>query len=149
MTPSSLLRRVLLYGAAASVVIAVVGGIIAAVTGGPESVLSVVIGAAMGLVFTGLTAASILLAIKVTRMDMLNPLFFGIILGVMILKFVVFVILANVLSGVGALDPLALYLSLIVAVLGTLVTDSVAFMQSRVPYVDDRPISRKSAPESD
>ena len=149
MTPSALLRRVLLYGAGLSIAIAVVGSVIGFVVGGTDSLIGVLAGAAMALLFTSLTALSILLAVRVTKMDMLNPLFFGIVLGVMVLKFILFVVVANLLGGVDAIDPLALYLTVIVAVLGTLITDSVAFMQSRVPYVDDRPVVPASSDPSD
>lgn len=144
MTASALLRRVLLYGTAVAVALALVGAIIAWFTVGGTGVLGVVIGAAVALFFTSLTALSLLLAVRVTRMDMLNPLFFAIVLGVLVVKFIVFVFLVNALSSIEAIDPLALYLTLILAVLGTLVTDSIAFMQSRVPYVDDRPAAASS-----
>lgn len=140
MTPSALLRRVLLYGSAVAGALALVGAAIALLVGGPPEVLGVIVGAGMALVFTSLTALSILLAVRVTRMDMLNPLFFGIVLGVMVVKFILFVVLANLLSSVESIDPLALYLTVILAVLGTLITDSIAFMRSRVPFIDDRPV---------
>lgn len=140
MTPSALLRRVLFYGSALAGALALVGVVIALLVGGAPEVVGVIVGAGMALVFTSLTALSILLAVRVTRMDMLNPLFFGIVLGVMVVKFILFVVLANLLSSVDAIDPLALYLTVILAVLGTLVTDSIAFMRSRVPYVDERPV---------
>ena len=76
--PSSvpILKRSLLYGFLYAAAIAVVGGGIAWLTVGPLGALSVVIGAVMAAVFLGITAASILVAIKYDIVAFL-PLFWG------------------------------------------------------------------------
>jgi hypothetical protein len=64
--PSSvpILKRSLLFGFLYAAAIAVVGGGVAWLSVGPIGALSVVIGAVMAAVFLGITAASILVAIK-------------------------------------------------------------------------------------
>ena len=60
-----------------------------------------------------------------------------IVLGAWLLKFLLFLILIFVLGDVDALDRTVLFLTLVVAVLGGLVTDLVGVARARVPYVDE------------
>ena len=85
----------------------------------------------------GVTAASILLAARLTTGDPGSPLFFGVVLGAWVLKLVVFLIAAIWLRTQDWLDPYVFFGSVIVAVLGSLVVDVLAFQRSRVPYVSD------------
>ena len=91
----------------------------------------------MGFVFLGLTAASILLADRVTGSDLLSPAYFGIVIGSWIVKFVVFLVLVFSLRDAPFVEPTVLFITLVAAVVGGLVTDMVAVTRSRVPYVSD------------
>ena len=64
--PSSVpvLRRALLWGLLANAGIALIGGVLGGLTAGTSGAVSAVIGAAMGFVFLGLTAASMLIAVR-------------------------------------------------------------------------------------
>ena len=132
--PSSVpvLRRALLWGLAANAGIALVGGIWGGLAAGSSGAISAVLGAAMGFVFLGLTAASVLIAVRYSMV-----VFFGIVMGTWILKFVLFLVLAFVLKEQPWVTPLALFLALIASAVVSLVVDVVAVAKSRMPYVSD------------
>ena len=132
--PSSVpvLRRTLAYGFAFAAAIAVVDGVIGLLVAGPIAAWSAVIGAAMAGVFLGITALSILIAV---RFDIVA--FFGIVLGAWLLKFVAFIVAALALRDQPWINPTALFLSLIAGVIASLVVDVVVVMKTRMPYVSD------------
>nr|WP_246323644.1 hypothetical protein [Alpinimonas psychrophila] len=117
-----------LYAAA----IAVIGGGVAWLSVGAIGALSVVIGAVMAAVFLGITALSILIAIKYDIVA-----FFAIVLGAWLLKFVVFLILAVALRDQPWINTTSLFLALIAGVIGSLVVDVVVVMKTRMPYISD------------
>lgn len=132
--PSSvpILKRSLLYGFLYSAAIAIVGGGVAWMSVGPIGALSVVIGAVMASVFLGITAASILVAIKYDIVA-----FFAIVLGAWLLKFVIFLVLAILLRDQPWINSTSLFLALIAGVIGSLVVDVVVVMKTRMPYISD------------
>ncbi len=136
-TAAPVLRRALVYGAGLSFAIAIIGSVVGALVAGLPGMLSALIGAGMGFVFLGLTAASVLLADRVTGSDLLSPAYFGIVIGAWILKFIVFLALVFTLRGADFVEPVVLFVCLVAAVIGGLVTDIIAVTRSRVPYVSD------------
>lgn len=136
-TAAPVLRRALVYGAALSFAIAIIGSVAGALVAELPGMLSALIGAGMGFVFLALTAASILLADRVTGSDLLSPAYFGIVIGAWILKFIVFLVLVFTLRDAAFVEPVVLFVCLVAAVIGGLVTDIIAVTRSRVPYVSD------------
>jgi hypothetical protein len=134
VVPSSVpvLKRTLFFGFLFAVAIAVVGGLIGYLVAGPIAAWSAVMGAAMAAVFLGITAASILWAV---RYDIVG--FFAIVLGAWLLKFVAFIAAAILLRDQPWINPTALFLSLIAGVISSLVVDVVVVMKTRIPYVSD------------
>lgn len=134
LVPSSVpvLKRTLGYGFVFAGVIAVVGGLIGFFTAGPVAAWSAVLGAAMAAVFLGITALSIVIAV---RFDIVA--FFGIVLGAWLLKFIAFIVVALALRDQPWINPTALFLSLIAGVVASLVVDVVVVMKTRMPYVSD------------
>lgn len=132
--PSSVpvLRRTLAYGFAFAGAIALVGGILGLVVAGPTAAWSAVIGAVMAGVFLGITALSILIAV---RYDIVA--FFAIVLGAWLLKFVAFIVVALSLRDQAWINPTALFLALIAGVISSLVVDVVVVMKTRMPYISD------------
>lgn len=132
--PSSVpvLKRTLFFGFLFAGAIAVVGGLIGFALAGPIAAWSAVMGAAMAGVFLGITAASILWAV---RYDIVG--FFAIVLGAWLLKFVAFIVAAIALRDQPWINPTALFLSLIAGVISSLVVDVVVVMKTRIPYVSD------------
>jgi hypothetical protein len=111
-------------------VVAVVVGLLAA---GGVGVTSALIGAAMGLVFLGITAASILFANRYAGGELFAAIFFAIVLGGWILKFIVFIVIAVLLRHQPWVNAYVLFLSVIAGVFGSLVVDVVVVMRSRIP----------------
>lgn len=132
--PSSVpvLKRTLLFGFLFAAAIAVVGGVLAGIVAGPVGALSAVIGAVMSALFLGITAASILIAV---RYDIVA--FFAIVLGSWLVKFVLFIVAALSLRDQPWINPTALFLSLIAGVIASLTVDVVVVMKTRMPYVSD------------
>lgn len=134
VVPSSVpvLKRTLAYGFAFAAAIAVVGGVVGLLVAGPTAAWSAFIGAVMAGVFLGITALSILIAV---RYDIVA--FFAIVLGAWLLKFVAFIVAAIALRDQPWINPTALFLSLIAGVISSLVVDVVVVMKTRMPYVSD------------
>jgi hypothetical protein len=137
VTVAHVLTRALRYGAVVAVAVAAIAGTIGWFTSGPAGLLGGLLGAALSAVFLGLTAVSILVAGRVTRGDAGNPVFFAIVLGVWVLKFVVFVLAAILVRAWDAVDPVVFFWAVIAAVIGTLGADIVAMARTRIPYVSD------------
>lgn len=130
------LRMSLIYGAVVVFLIAIVGSILGALVSGLPGLLSALVGSAVGFLFVGITALSVLLAARLTRDDPGSPLFFGVIMGAWLLKFVAFLGLVFALRDREAFDPVVLFFALIAAAVGTVAADVVAVLRSRVPYID-------------
>lgn len=148
MSAVPILKRILAYGGILAIVIAVVGSVIGFLVAGGTGVLSALIGTAIAVVFLGITAASIVLAMRVAKGQLLSGAFFGIVMGAWLLKFVVFFILIVLLKDQPWVQTTVLFLSLVVAVLGTLVVDVVVIARSRVGYVSDLPSSGLIEPQA-
>ena len=130
-------KSVLKYGALLALVIAVVGGVIGFLVSGTNGLISALVGTAIALVFTSLTAATILIANRYQGTPMFGAIFFAVVLGSWILKFVIFLVLIIVLKDQPWVNPLVLFLCVIAGVLGSLIVDVVVIARSRVPYVSD------------
>ena len=137
MSVAPILTRALRYGGILALAVAVVAGIIGLIVAGVPGLVGGLLGAALAAVFLGLTAGSMLFAGRVTKGDTTSPAFFGIVLGVWLLKLVVFLLAAILLRPQHWLDPFVFFAAVIVAVIGSLITDVVAFQRARVPYVSD------------
>ncbi len=137
MTVTPILTRALRYGGVFALAVAMVAGVVGAVVAGLPGLVGGLVGAALAAVFLGLTAGSMLIAGRVTKGDGGSPVFFGIVLGVWLVKLILFVVVAILLRGQPWLNPIVFFLAVIVAVMGSLVLDVVAFFRARVPYVSD------------
>jgi uncharacterized membrane protein (UPF0136 family) len=117
-------------------ILAVAGGIVGYFVSGVPGLVSGLLGAVMWLVFLALTAISIQVAIRATKHDPGSPVFFAIVLGSWFLKLVLFVLVAIWMRSQSWLDPAVFFVTVIIAVVGSLVFDVIAFQRARVPYVD-------------
>lgn len=137
MTAVPMFKKILRLGAILAVVVAVLGAGIGFLVAGVPGLWGGIIGAAASFLFLGFTAASIIVAFRVTKGDLLNPIFFAIVLGGWLLKLGTFLLLLILFGNQTFLDPYVLLVTIVVSVLGSLVIDGWAFMNSRVPYVDE------------
>lgn len=136
-TSTPLLKRVLRLGLFVAAGIALVGMLVGGLFAGWNGVTSALIGTAMATFFLAMTALSIVIANRFIGSDAFVGLFFGIVLGGWIVKFIVFIVLAIILRHQPWINPIVLFLSLIAAVVGSLVVDLVVIARARVPYVAD------------
>ena len=139
MSAVPIFKRILVYGGVLALALGVVGSIVGYLVAGGIGVVSALIGTVMAVVFLGITTLSVVIATRVAKGDLLSVVFFGIVMGAWLLKFVLFLILAVVLKGQPWVQPTVLFLSLIIAIVGTLIVDVVVIARSRLPYVSDLP----------
>ena len=137
MKTATILARAIVYGAILTAIIAIVGSVVGYLVAGNPGLISALVGAGLTALFMGFTALSIVLAAKVTHNEPSSTLFFGIVLGVWLLKFVVFIAILVILRDQPFIEPLVMFFSILAAVIGSLVVDVVAFVGARVPYVGD------------
>ncbi|WP_216363433.1 hypothetical protein [Subtercola boreus] len=137
LSSTPILRRALRVGALFTVGLIVVGGVAGYLVDSWTGVTSAVIGAAMAFVFLAITAASILIANRYYASPLFTALFFAIVLGAWLLKFVIFLVVALLLRGQPWVNPAVLFLCLIVGIIVTLVVDMVVVVRSRLPYASD------------
>lgn len=120
-------------GGAALVVAAVVGYLVAQ---GP-GLWSGVVGALVGVIFPALTAVSILVANRWYGTPIFLQVFFGIVMGAWILKFILVIVLLLVLSGMDWVVPLVFYFSLLATAVASLVVDLVVMRSVRMPAASE------------
>jgi hypothetical protein len=137
MSIAPVLNRALRDGGIFAGAVAVVGGLVGFLVADVPGLLGGLLGAVTSAVFLALTAISMLVAGRVTGGDLGSPMFFGIVLGTWLLKLVLFVVLALWLRTQTWLDPRVFFVTVIVAVIGSLLLDVLAFMRTRVSYVSD------------
>ncbi len=98
---------------------------------GLNAVVSALIGAALAFGFGALTVLSMLLGRKLSLAG-----FFGVVMGGWLVKLIGFALLARSLQGAEFINGPVLFLTLVVAILGSLVIDSIAVLSARIPVVE-------------
>lgn len=113
-------------------VIALLGGGLGLIFAGINGLISGLIGAALALLFSSLTALSVRFGGKLSLGG-----FFGVVLGGWIVKLVGFVVLIALLKGAVFIAGPVLFFTLVASILGTLVIDSRIVLQSRITVGTD------------
>ena len=128
---TQLFRTVLIQGAILTTAIAIVGGLVAFWAVGLPGFYSALIGSAIALTFTSLTALAVWFGSKL-------PLggFYGLVLGGWLAKVIAFVLILSVLNRVDGLNRPTIFFTIVASVLGGLAIDAVAVLRSRVPVVE-------------
>ncbi len=137
MTAAAIMRKILVWGAYLAVGVAVVGGVTGWLIAGGSGVISALVGTAIAIVFTMLTAASILLGYRLSHGRMISGAFFGVVLGGWLVKFVVFLLLVFLVREQGWLHPGVAFGTIVVAIIGSLVVDIAVITTSRQLTVDE------------
>lgn len=137
--PSSqgVLKRALRVAALAGLVQIVAFGAVGWFVAGMPGLLGAFIGSALSIVFLGLTALSIIIGNRFINSEFFVVLFFVIVLGTWLLKFVAFIVAALLLRDQPWLNATVLFISIIAGVLISLIVDMVVVAKSRMPYVSD------------
>lgn len=131
------LGKVLQVGALVTGALAVIGAIIGFAVAGPAGLVSALVGVVLAALFLGITAASILIANRWNGDPLYPTLFFSIVLGGWLVKFVVFLVALFLLRSQPWLSPMVFFIALVVSILATLIVDVVVMMKMRIPYVSD------------
>ena len=137
MTVSQIVKRALVAGAIVTALIAIVASTWGALVSELAGMLGALVGSALGFALLGLTPLSIIWGFRLGKGDLLSPGFFSAVLGVWLLKFVVFLAAVFWLGDQTWLDRTVLFVTIVAAVLAGLVTDLVVVARSRMPYVSD------------
>jgi len=143
---TTVIRRAVRYGIILTIAVIVVGSIIGFLLGGVPGFVSALVGAGVTAVFMGLTAVSFLVAGRLARLPEGIAVYYGVILGTFIVKFIIFLVLIIWLRGQHWLNPTIFGFTTIAAVLGTLIVDMLAVGLGRVPYTDATLPSETSGP---
>ena len=142
MTPSPvsstpILRTVLVWSGAVTAVLAVAGAVVGFLVAGETGLWSALVGVLVAAVFLAITGASILIANRWYGDALYVPLFFAIVLGGWILKFVVFIVALLLLRDQPWIEPTVFFVAVVVSVLASLLVDVVVLLRMRVPHVSD------------
>ncbi|WP_194408998.1 hypothetical protein [Microbacterium cremeum] len=142
MTPSPvsstpILRTVLVWSGAVTAVLAVAGAVVGSLVAGEAGLWSALVGVLVAAVFLAITGASILIANRWYGDALYVPLFFAIVLGGWILKFVVFIVALLLLRDQPWIEPTVFFVAVVVSVLASLLVDVVVLLRMRVPHVSD------------
>ncbi len=138
-TSQPVLLRALRWSALSTLVLLVVCGAIGWWLGGSAGLIGGVLGSVIAGLFLGLTVGSIAFANRFIASDIYLVLFFAIVVGGWLLKFVLFIVAALLLKDQPWLDPKILFFSLIAGVLVSLVIDALIMMKSRIPIIANAP----------
>lgn len=137
MTSNPVFRASLVWGAAVTAVIAVVGGIVGLLVDGPRGLISALLGAVVALIFLSVTAVSILLANRKAGSDLFVPIFFAGVMGGWLVKFIVFLVLAWAVKQQEWVNDTIFFLAVIAGVIGSLIVDGIVVAKVRVPHASD------------
>lgn len=137
--PSSqpILLRALRWGIVSTLLLIAVFGLIGWLVAGSPGLVGGVIGAAFSGLCLGLTIGSITFANRFVQSDLYVAVFFGIVLGTWLLKFIAFIVAVLFLREQPWLDPMMFFLALLSGVLVSLVIDVLVVTKSRMLYVSD------------
>ena len=137
VSSTPVLRTALVWGLVVGVIVAVAAAIIGFAVGGVEGLWSGVVGALVGVVFPALTAVSLLIGNHWYGRPAYLQIFFGVVLGGWLLKFVLVIVALLLLGRMEWVVPLVFYLSLVIAAVASLVVDLVVLSKMRLPAVSD------------
>ncbi|OJX65669.1 MAG: hypothetical protein BGO95_04280 [Micrococcales bacterium 73-13] len=142
---NTVLLRSLGWGGAFAAVLLIAGGIIGWSIAGQRGLVSAILGTVLAVVYMGLTAASLLVAGRSNGGQPSMVAVAGTVVGVFVVKAVVFVLLMIWLRTQDWLEPAVFGVTAVVAVLGTLVIDVVVMARTRVPIVPIPPAPSEPA----
>jgi len=135
MKPSTsaeqLFKKVLGQTALLTGLIASLGSMAGFFVEGMNGVVSALIGAGLAFAFGALTVVSMMIGRKLSLAG-----FFGVVMGGWLIKLIGFALLARSLQGAEFINGPVLFLTLVAAILGSLVIDSIAVLSARIPVVE-------------
>lgn len=137
VSSTPLLRMTLVVGSIVGGVLLVAAGVVGFLVAGEDGLASGLVGALIGAVFPAFTAISILVANRFYGRPAYLQIFFGVVLGGWLLKFILVIVALVVLTRVDWVVPLVFYFSLLATAIASLVVDLIVLMKMRLPAVSD------------
>lgn len=137
VSSTPILRKTLLWSAAAAVVLAIIAGVIGLLVDGTDGLWSGLLGVLLAALFLAITAISILIANRWYGDPIYVQLFFAIVLGGWMLKLGVFIVVMILLSGAPWISPMVFFLSIVAGVALSLAVDVIVLTRMRLPNVSD------------
>lgn len=128
--PQTIFTKVLKLGSILILAIAVLGSAIGYFAAGIPGVLGSLVGASLAFIFVTLTALSVLFGAKLNLGG-----FYAIVLGGWLLKVVLFIAAISLISRLDGLNRVAIFISLVASVLGSLAVDAYVALKSKIPVV--------------
>jgi hypothetical protein len=126
-----LFKKVLGQTALLTGLIASLGSLAGYFVVGMNGVVSALIGAGLAFAFGALTVVSMIVGRRLSLAG-----FFGVVMGGWLIKLIGFALLARSLQGADFINGPVLFLTLVAAILGSLVIDSIAVLSARIPVVE-------------
>lgn len=146
VSSTPVLRAALTWGTAIGGAAIVIAALVGFLVEGSAGLWSGVVGALVGVIFPALTALSILVANRWFGTPAFLQIFFGIVMGAWVIKFVLVIVLLLVLARVDWIVPLIFYISLVATAVVSLVVDLMVLQKVRMPSVSDVELPQ-TAPE--
>jgi hypothetical protein len=128
--PQTVLAKVLKLGSLLIGSIAIIGSAIGFLTAALPGLLGAVAGSGIALLFVTLTALSVLFGSKLSLGG-----FYAVVLGGWLLKMVLFMFGVALLSRIEGLNGVALFVTLVASILGSLAVDGYVVTTSKIPVV--------------
>ena len=128
--PQTVLAKVLKLGSLLIGSIAIIGSAIGFLAAGLPGLLGAVAGSGIALLFVTLTALSVLFGSKLSLGG-----FYAVVLGGWLLKMVLFMFGVALLSRIEGLNGVALFVTLVASILGSLAVDGYVVTTSNLPVV--------------
>jgi hypothetical protein len=128
--PKTVFTKVLKIGSLLISAIAVIGSLVGFFTAGVPGLLGALVGAGIALIFVSLTAISVLVGSRLSLGG-----FYGIVLGGWLLKVVIFIGTIAIIKQISGLNRVAIFVTLVASVLGSLAVDAFVVTKSKIPVV--------------
>ena len=128
--PQTVLAKVLKLGSLLIGSIAIIGSGVGFLAAGLPGLLGAVAGSGIALLFVTLTALSVLFGSKLSLGG-----FYAVVLGGWLLKMVLFMFGVALLSRIEGLNGVALFVTLVASILGSLAVDGYVVTTSKIPVV--------------
>ncbi|AMG82895.1 MULTISPECIES: hypothetical protein [Micrococcales] len=130
VTSTPVLRRTLRWSAGITVGLAFVGACIGWLLAAERGLISAITGVVLTAVFLAITAISLLVANRWYGSPLYVPIFFAIVLGSWLAKFILFFITLTLLRGQNWIEPMIFFVAVVISVLTTLVLDTIILLRS-------------------
>lgn len=147
LSSTPVLRATLLWSAVVTGVVLVLAVIVGTLVAGEAGAASGGIGAGVGAIFPALTAVSILIANRFYGHPAWLQIFFGVVLGGWLLKFVLVIVAFFLLLRVEWIVPPVFFFALLATAVSSLVVDLVVISRMRLPAVSETVLPQRSDPD--